>query len=102
LTMARLTCVLTVSGLRWLETSTVRPSAASPLMRFLIHKMPSGSRPLTGSWAHSKRQIVDSGLSPYRLVSPQASILMLQTLASAITVIIRPRTPLGCRCSTTE
>ena len=41
--------VFSISDIRWLETNTVRPSAASPFIRFLIHKMPSGSRPLTGS-----------------------------------------------------
>ena len=38
-----------ISDIRWLETRTVRPSAASDLIRLRIHRMPSGSSPLTGS-----------------------------------------------------
>lgn len=35
--------------MRWLDTSTVRPSAARPFINRLIHTTPSGSRPFTGS-----------------------------------------------------
>ena len=45
----RWSAVFSISDIRWLETNTVRPSAASAFIRFLIHKMPSGSSPLTGS-----------------------------------------------------
>ena len=45
----RCSAVFSISDIRWLETKTVRPSAASAFIRFLIHKMPSGSSPLTGS-----------------------------------------------------
>ena len=38
-----------ISDIRWLDTNTVRPSAASAFIRFRIHRMPSGSSPLTGS-----------------------------------------------------
>jgi len=41
--------VFSISDIRWLDTKIVRPSAASAFIRFLIHRMPSGSRPLTGS-----------------------------------------------------
>ena len=41
--------MFSISDIRWLETKTVRPSAARAFIRFLIHRMPSGSRPLTGS-----------------------------------------------------
>jgi hypothetical protein len=41
--------VYSISDIRWLETNTVRPSAASDLIRLRIHKMPSGSSPFTGS-----------------------------------------------------
>ena len=45
----RWSAVDSISDIRWLETKTVRPSAARVFIRFLIHKMPSGSSPLTGS-----------------------------------------------------
>ena len=45
----RWSAVDSISDIRWLETKTVRPSAARAFIRFLIHKMPSGSSPLTGS-----------------------------------------------------
>src|SRR3954453_19424328 len=35
--------------MRWEETKTVRPSAASPMRRLRTQWIPSGSRPLTGS-----------------------------------------------------
>ena len=41
--------VWAASASRWLETSTVRPSPASCRSRSRIHRMPSGSRPLSGS-----------------------------------------------------
>ena len=41
--------MFSISDIRWLETKTVRPSSARAFIRFLIHRMPSGSRPLTGS-----------------------------------------------------
>ena len=46
-----MTCsaVSAISLIRWLETKTVRPSAASPLSRSRTQRMPSGSSPLTGS-----------------------------------------------------
>src|SRR5690606_19669206 len=37
------------SLIRWLDTSTARPSAASDRSRPRIHRIPSGSRPLNGS-----------------------------------------------------
>ena len=45
----RWSAVYSISDIRWLETKTVRPSAARAFIRFLIQRMPSGSRPLTGS-----------------------------------------------------
>ena len=45
----RWSAVFSISDIRWLDTNTVRPSPASAFIRFLIHKMPSGSRPFTGS-----------------------------------------------------
>lgn len=41
--------VSAISLIRWDETKIVLPSDASPFMRFLIQRIPSGSRPLTGS-----------------------------------------------------
>ena len=41
--------MFSISDIRWLETNTVRPSAASDFIRVRIHRMPSGSSPLTGS-----------------------------------------------------
>ena len=41
--------VSAISLIRCEDTNTVRPSAARPLSRFLIHSTPSGSSPLTGS-----------------------------------------------------
>src|SRR6266699_7326961 len=41
--------VWAISLIRWEDTNTVRPSAASPLSRLRIHSTPSGSSPLTGS-----------------------------------------------------
>ena len=38
-----------ISDIRWLDTNTVRPSAASDFIRLRIHRIPSGSSPLTGS-----------------------------------------------------
>ncbi len=46
---SRWSAVFSISDIRWLDTKTVRPSAASAFIRFLIHRMPSGSSPLTGS-----------------------------------------------------
>ncbi len=45
----RWSAVSAISLIRWLETKTVRPSAASDFIRFRTQRMPSGSRPLTGS-----------------------------------------------------
>lgn len=45
----RCSAVSAISLIRCEETSTVRPSTASDLSRLRIHRMPSGSRPLTGS-----------------------------------------------------
>src|SRR5580704_7446165 len=45
----RWSAVTAISFIRWLDTKTVRPSLASCFIRFLIHRMPSGSSPLTGS-----------------------------------------------------
>ena len=46
-----MTCsaVSAISLIRWLETKTVCPSAARVLSRSRIQRMPSGSRPFTGS-----------------------------------------------------
>src|SRR5580658_3884696 len=46
---SRWSAVSAISLIRWLEISTVRPSAASVRMRVLTQWMPSGSRPFTGS-----------------------------------------------------
>ena len=45
----RWSAVPSISLIRWLETSTARPSAASDRSSPRIQPMPSGSRPLTGS-----------------------------------------------------
>ena len=45
----RWSAVFCISDIRWLDTNTVRPSAASAFIRLRIHKIPSGSSPLTGS-----------------------------------------------------
>ena len=37
--------MFSISAIRWLDTSTVRPSAASDFIRVRIHLMPSGSSP---------------------------------------------------------
>ena len=42
-----------ISLIRWLDTSTVRPSLARFFSMFLIHRTPSGSSPLTGSSSSS-------------------------------------------------
>ena len=49
----RWSAVRAISLMRWLETNTVRPSAARRRSRVRIHRMPSGSRPFTGS-SHSR------------------------------------------------
>src|SRR3984957_14179771 len=46
---SRWSAVRAISLIRWLETSTVRPSAASARRSVLTQWMPSGSRPLIGS-----------------------------------------------------
>ena len=46
---SRWSAVSAISLIRWLETSTVRPSAASSRRNPRIQRMPSGSSPLTGS-----------------------------------------------------
>src|SRR4029077_5218867 len=46
---SRWSAVRAISLIRWLETSTVRPSAASTRRRVRTQWMPSGSRPFTGS-----------------------------------------------------
>src|SRR6185503_18467383 len=45
----RWSAVSAISDIRWLETKTVRPSAASCRARVRTQRMPSGSSPLTGS-----------------------------------------------------
>src|SRR6266545_5277632 len=45
----RWSAVSSSSLIRWLETNTARPRAASSLAKPLNQRMPSGSRPLTGS-----------------------------------------------------
>ncbi len=45
----RWSAVSAISDMRWLETNTVRPSSASCRARLRTQRMPSGSRPLTGS-----------------------------------------------------
>ena len=45
----RWSAVTAISFIRWLDTKMVRPSAASCFIRFLTHRIPSGSSPLTGS-----------------------------------------------------
>ncbi len=45
----RWSAVSAISLIRWEETKTVRPSAASAFIRLRTHRMPSGSSPLTGS-----------------------------------------------------
>ena len=49
----RRSAVRAISLMRWLETRTVRPSAARSRSRWRTQRMPSGSSPLTGS---SKRR----------------------------------------------
>src|ERR1700684_915927 len=46
---SRWSAVRAISLIRWLEISTVRPSAACARMRVRTQWMPSGSRPFTGS-----------------------------------------------------
>ena len=58
--MMRWSAVSAISLIRWLETNTVRPSAAKRRRRVLIHRMPSGSSPLIGS-SH-----ISTGGSPNR------------------------------------
>ncbi|KRC95336.1 hypothetical protein ASE41_05980 [Streptomyces sp. Root264] len=45
----RWSAVSAISLIRWDETNTVRPSAARAFIRLRTQRMPSGSRPLTGS-----------------------------------------------------
>ena len=45
----RWSAVSSISLIRWEETKTVRPSAARCFISCRIQRMPSGSRPLTGS-----------------------------------------------------
>ena len=45
----RWSAVSAISDIRWLETNTVRPSAARSRARVRTQRMPSGSSPLTGS-----------------------------------------------------
>ncbi len=47
--MMRRSAVSDISLIRWLDRKMVRPSAASDFSRFLTHRTPSGSRPLTSS-----------------------------------------------------
>ena len=49
----RWSAVTAISLIRWLETKTVRPSPASCCMKVRTQRMPSGSRPLTGSSSSS-------------------------------------------------
>ena len=46
---SRWSAVSAISLIKWLETRTVRPSAAKERMSVLIQMIPSGSSPLTGS-----------------------------------------------------
>ena len=48
-TITRCSAVSWSSLIRWLETSTARPSAASEARKRRIQTMPSGSMPLNGS-----------------------------------------------------
>src|ERR1700760_924173 len=72
MTMRR-SAVRAISAIRWLETKTVLPSAASDFIRFLIQRIPSGSRPLTGSSKMSTRGAPRrAGAAPRRRVPPRA------------------------------
>src|SRR5439155_10311561 len=45
--------VSAISLIRWLDTNTVRPCAASDLIKLRIQRTPSGSSPFTGSSSSS-------------------------------------------------
>ena len=49
----RWSAVTAISFIRWLDTKIVRCSDARCFIRFLIHRIPSGSSPLTGSSSNS-------------------------------------------------
>ena len=51
--------VSAISLIRCEETNTVRPSAASPWSSDRIHRMPSGSRPFTGSSRITVRRVAE-------------------------------------------
>ncbi len=64
--------VSAISLIRCEDTNTVRPSAARPLSRFLIHSTPSGSSPLTGSSRTTTPRIAEQrGRDAQPLAHPQ-------------------------------
>ena len=81
--------VSSISFMRWLDTKTVRPSSASLRISVRIQRMPSGSRPLTGSskssvagspsraaampsrWRHAEREAADAAGRPRRSGRPR-------------------------------
>src|SRR5271157_734916 len=67
--------VCATSLIRWLETSTVRPCAAGFFSRLRIHRMPSGSRPLTGSSSSSTAGSPSSAAAtPSRCAMPRENL----------------------------
>ena len=51
--------VFSISDIRWLDTSTVRPSAASDLIRLRIHRMPSGIQPVHRLVEHQDLRVAE-------------------------------------------
>ena len=66
----RWSAVSAISLIRWLETNTVRPSAARERSRLRIQPMPSGSSPLTGSSSSSTRRVAEQGGGDAEALAP--------------------------------
>ena len=76
--------VRAISPIRWLETSTVRPSAASDRSRSRTQRIPSGSRPLTGSSSSSTSGSPSSAAAmPSRWPMPSENLPARRPAASA-------------------
>ena len=80
--------VCATSLIRWLEMSTVRPRAARFFSRLRIQRMPSGSRPLTGSSSSSTAGSPSSAAAmPSRWAMPRENLPARRSAAGPMPVI---------------
>ncbi len=97
--------VCAISLIRWLETRTVRPSAARARMNWRIQAMPSVSRPLTGSSNISTGGSPSSATAmPSRCFMPSEKPLSLRSATASRpvswSISVTRRRPMPLLCAT--